>query len=461
MVKNFYTLVISAVIFMVFGMTSSWATIIKDTSGDVITDTNNNPISDTNPSTPMAPVIQSQPASVTVRAPATATFTVSAIGYPVPAYQWMQKASGTSSFVNISGATSSSYTTPATTLANSATQYQCIITNSAGSVTSNAATLTVYTIPNITAQPASQTVIAPLTVSFSVSVTGAPLLTYQWMQQASGTSGFTPISGATSSTYGMASTTLAMSANQYECVVSNAAGSVTSSPAILTVNPSAPNTPTMNTPIAGNGFVSLSWTTATGATNYTVQYGTSTTSSQVIPLGNVTSFTVTGLSNNTSYNFAVLASNIGGSSVYSNVVSATPAIVPITLSYTYDDLNRLTNEQGISNVLYSYDELGNILSDFNAVSGSVDTTLPSIPLGLTATVLNSRQVNLTWNASTDNVGVFGYIIYRNGYKVATTTLTSLTDLNLVSATTYSYFIQAMDAAGNVSGASTTVTLKTI
>ena len=192
-------------------------------------------------SAPAAPVVISNPVSQTVTAPAAATFTVTASGTPAPTYQWMQSVGG-GAYTPIGGAMSASYTTSATAVGNSGTQFECVITNTAGSVTSNAATLTVYALPNITSQPVSQTVTAPATATFTVTAAGTPTPTYQWMQSVGG-GAFTPISGATSVSYTTGATTAASSGTDYECVVSNAAGSVTSSAAILTVNatPAAPS----------------------------------------------------------------------------------------------------------------------------------------------------------------------------------------------------------------------------
>ena len=53
-----------------------------------------------------------------------------------------------------------------------------------------------------------------------------------------------------------------------------------------------------------------------------------------------------------------------------------------------------------------------------------DTTKPSKPAGLTATAVSSSQINLSWTASTDNVGVTGYRIYRGGTQVGASTSTS-------------------------------------
>jgi hypothetical protein len=75
---------------------------------------------------------------------------------------------------------------------------------------------------------------------------------------------------------------------------------------------------------------------------------------------------------------------------------------------------------------------------------------PTPPSGLTATATNSSAVSLTWTASTDNVGVTGYNILRNGVQVATSTTTSYTDTGLSENTQYTYTVVAHDAAGNIS-----------
>ena len=89
----------------------------------------------------IAPYINAQPANQTVSVGQTATFSVGAAGTPPLTYQWQKNGP------DIPGATSSSYTTPATTSADSGAMFRVVITNSAGSVTSNSATLTVSTGP--------------------------------------------------------------------------------------------------------------------------------------------------------------------------------------------------------------------------------------------------------------------------------------------------------------------------
>ena len=82
-----------------------------------------------------------------------------------------------------------------------------------------------------------------------------------------------------------------------------------------------------------------------------------------------------------------------------------------------------------------------------------DTVSPTSPTGLSATAVSVSQIDLSWSASTDNVGVENYLVYRDSVQVATTTATSYSDTGLSSDTTYIYVVRATDAAGNVSATS--------
>lgn len=97
---------------------------------------------------------------------------------------------------------------------------------------------------------------------------------------------------------------------------------------------------------------------------------------------------------------------------------------------------------------------------FKAAS-TADTTAPSVPAGLSASATSSTQINLTWSAATDNVGVTGYKVYRNGAQITTTTGTSYQDTTLTPSTAYTYTVSAYDAAGNNSAQSAPVTATTL
>ena len=215
--------------------------------------------------TPVAPAISTQPANQTVTAGQTATFAVVATGAVPLSYQWNKN--GTA----ISGATSSTYTTPATTSSDNRAQFIVVVSNSAGSVTSTAATLTVNAAavaPAITTQPVSESVAAGQTAAFTVVATGTAPLAYQW--QKNGAS----VAGATSSSYTTPATSPADSGSQFDVVVSNSAGSVTSSSATLSVNSFAISTTSLPTGTVGQAYsAQLNATGGTAPYTWTITSG--------------------------------------------------------------------------------------------------------------------------------------------------------------------------------------------
>jgi hypothetical protein len=99
-------------------------------------------------------------------------------------------------------------------------------------------------------------------------------------------------------------------------------------------------------------------------------------------------------------------------------------------------------------------------ADLPVAGTGVDVTPPSTPTNLTATASTATAVDLAWSASTDDVGVTGYNVYRDSATtpLATTTSTSYTDSTVAASTAYTYQVSAVDAAGNESGkASVSVT----
>jgi alpha-tubulin suppressor-like RCC1 family protein len=175
---------------------------------------------------PVAPAIGTQPANATVSDGQAATFSVVGTGSGPLTYQWRRN--GT----DIAGATSASYTTPATTLADSGAAYSVVIINSAGTVTSANATLTVTPIATaITAQPQAATVDAGQSATFTVVAVGSAPLAYQW--QADGVD----IADASAASHTTAAVGSSSSGTVYRVVVSGPGGSVTSAGALLTVRP--------------------------------------------------------------------------------------------------------------------------------------------------------------------------------------------------------------------------------
>jgi endonuclease/exonuclease/phosphatase family metal-dependent hydrolase len=180
------------------------------------------PANGTNSPTTNAPSITTQPQSQTVSPGSNVTFTVTASGTAPLTYQWLFN--GT----NISGATTNPFILPNAQFTN-AGNYSVTVTNIAGSITSSNAFLTVSnTPPTITTQPQSQTVSIGSSPAFSVIAGGTAPLSFQWLL------GGTNISGATTNTY-TRSNVQTNDAGNYSVIVTNIAGSVTSSVATLAV----------------------------------------------------------------------------------------------------------------------------------------------------------------------------------------------------------------------------------
>lgn len=174
------------------------------------------------------PQITVQPLSTTVASGNNAAFSVTATGPGPLSYQWLRGGGA------IAGATAATYTVAPARLSDNGSTYSVVVTNSSGSVTSSAATLTVTPAPPaIVTQPAGITLFSGETGSFSVSALGGDALTYQWRRNAAA------IAGATSATYSLPAVSSADDNAVFDVVLSNAAGTVTSSPATLHVGPFA------------------------------------------------------------------------------------------------------------------------------------------------------------------------------------------------------------------------------
>jgi glucose/arabinose dehydrogenase len=172
-----------------------------------------------------APSITTQPSDVTVAQGQSATFTVAASGSTPLSFQWQRNQ------VNISGATSSSYTLSSAAFADNGAKFRCVVTNAFGSATSNEATLTVNAPPTITGQPANQTVTQGQPATFGVAASGSATLTYQWQRNQ------VNVSGATSSVYTTPATTALDNGARFRCIVTNPFGNATSNEVTLTVQP--------------------------------------------------------------------------------------------------------------------------------------------------------------------------------------------------------------------------------
>lgn len=213
------------------------------------------------------PAITAQPTTQIGCVGGSSTFTVAAAS---GTYQW-QVNTGTG-FSNISGATSASYTVTGLTTAMTGYAYRCVISGQCGSTTSNSATLTVNTLPEILNQPVSLTQCTGTSATFTVGATGSAIA-YQWQVSTDGGSTYTDIAGANTATYSIVSTVLTQNNNKYRCVVSGACTpAATSTAASLTLSaaPSITSQPVASATIcegASTSF-SVSATTPIGTLSY-------------------------------------------------------------------------------------------------------------------------------------------------------------------------------------------------
>ena len=332
-----------------------------------------------------APSILTNPISNTVTAGSSHTFSVVSSGSATLTYQWRKNGS------SISGATSSTYSISSTSTSD-AGSYTVVVTNSAGSATSNAATLTVTaaaTAPTITTQPSSRSVTSGSAASFSVVASGTATLTFQWKKDGSS------ISGATSSTYSISSTSTS-DAGSYTVVVTNSAGSATSNAATLTVTPA---------PVILSGPANVSVTVGNGATFSVVSTGTALTyqwRKNGVNISGATSATLSFSSTQLTDvgNYSVMVSNAGGS-----VVSTAATLT------------------------------------FNQVSPPVITASPN-----TGTVVAGQ--NLTLTVSATGIGL-SYQWRKDGAPIVGATGSSLSILTVTANDAGSYSVIVTNAGGFV------------
>jgi sugar lactone lactonase YvrE len=234
-------------------------------------------------STASAPAFTTQPASQTVAAGNSVTFTAAASGSPNPTYQWMKDNA------MIAGATSASFLI-ASVAAGDAGTYTVVATHTAGSATSNGAVLTVNppagpSAPTITAQPQAQTMTAGHGATFTVAATGNPAPTDQWQRLPAGSAIWETLNeggsyhGVASATLSVDAVTAAMSGDQFRVLLTNASGAVTSSTATLTVSGTASALLQYPTDVAPDGSGNLY---ATDASSDTIR--------KIAPDGTITTF---------------------------------------------------------------------------------------------------------------------------------------------------------------------------
>jgi len=153
--------------------------------------------------------------------------------------------------------------------------------------------------------------------------------------------------------------------------------------------------------------------------------------------------------------------NIGVTSYYVYRDGVRIAILGNVLTYNATGLAASTNYGFVVRAVDGAGNLGNGTAvAYLTTASNADTQRPTTPQTLSATNITKSTFTLNWTASTDNVGVTGYEVYRNNARVSTVTGTTYSATNLQAGTAYSYYVIALDQAGNRSNGSAVLTVTT-
>jgi hypothetical protein len=360
-------------------------------------------------STPTAPAITTPPAAASVAAGKTATFTVTASGTAPLGYFWLKNGTALADGGNISGSATATLAI-ANAASTDAANYSVTVSNSTGSVTSAAAALTVILPPSITAQPAAQTQAVGASANFSVTAAGTAPLAYQWLKNSATVANGTKYSGATAATLtvAMLATT---DAGNFSVVITNLAGSVTSSVAPLTVV----SAPAITTPPANASVVSG------GSAGFTV------TASGSAPL---------------TYQWLKAGSPLANGANVSGATAATLTISPATSA-----------DAASYSVIVS-NALGTATSPAATLTVAVPPAIVTAPLSATANAGNS----VTFTVTASGTATLAYQWLKNSAAIAGATAATLTLNNVSAADAANYSVTVTNAVGSVTSAAATLTV---
>lgn len=354
------------------------------------------------------PSITTQPSGQTVTAGTSASFNVVAAGTATLGYRWRKN--GTF----ITGANSATYTLPSA-ITGDAGSYTVVVTNSAGSITSSVATLTVNSAPvapSISTQPANQTGTVGGSVMLTVVASGTATLAYQWQHEGSN------VATGTNASLTLISLTT-NDAGNYQVVVTNSAGSATSSVASVTVNP-APEAPGI----------------------------TSQPESVTVMSGSNATFSVTA-TGTAPLRYQWRKAGVAVAGATNSTLAFTPAVVLNAGDYTVV----ITNVAGAVT-----SSVATLTVTSPPTPDLVRPTLIVVSPAAAVTSVTSNSINLVGTAA-DNQAVTAVLIQHNGgAAVAATGTNSWSASASLVPGTNTFQIAATDAAGNFSITNTRIVI---
>ncbi len=425
------------------------------------------------------PQVTGDPASQTVNQGDTASFTVTATGTPAPTYQWRK--GGTA----LPGKTAATLSLTSVLPADEGS-YDCVVSNVVSTATSAAATLSVRVPPNVTGDPASQTVNPGDPVSFTVTATGTGPLGYQWRKGGMG------LSGKTSATLTLASC-VAGDAGSYDCVVSNLAGTDTSAAATLTVRtlPSITTPPASQTIVQGNPVTFSVVAAGTGPLAYQWQRATTN-----LPGATGTSYSIPAVALADAASYRVVVTNLAGtvtSAAATLTVQAPPQVTGDPASQTVnqgDTANFTVTATGTPAPTYQWRKGGTAIPGKTAATLSLTSVLPAdegsydcvvsnvvstatsaaatltvrVPPNVTGDPV-SQTVNpgdtASFTVTATGTGPLGYQWRKGGTNLVGKIAATLSIPGAQSADTGSYDCVVSNLAGSDTSAAATLSVRTV
>jgi hypothetical protein len=358
---------------------------------------------------PTAPAITTPPAAASVIAGKNASFTVTASGTGPLGYYWLKNGTALANGGNISGANSNVLSLAAVS-ATDAANYSVLVSNSVSTVTSAAAALTVILPPGISTQPAPQTQAVGASANFSVTATGSAPLAYRWLKNSVAVTNGTKFIGANSNLLTIATLATADAGN-YSVIITNAAGSVTSSVAALTVVAA----PTITTPPANASAV------AGGSASFTV------TASGSAPLA---------------YQWLKAGSPLANGG---NLAGATSATLTIS---------SVSGADAASYSVIVSNSLGTATSAAATLTVAIPPAIVTAPGS--ATVLAGSNASFTVTAS--GTATLAYQWLKNGAAISGATTATLTLNNVSSTDAANYSVTVTNAVGTATSSAATLTV---